>query len=149
MLTDCCFIGIEVEGPDRHSKTLFIADKEANPVSIAEFLCKNKDFSHVYFGAGRNYGVSDFHIPLIKTLIQIGKKVIVETDDLSKLSNIVGVGGITIVLAIKQNNVGWSLMEDTRIKIEDEHNAVVFSGAQKSLTSLTDPLYKHDLMVNL
>ncbi len=149
MLTKGCFVGIEAEGPEQGVKTLFIADPKANPEKIKEFILSEKSVTHVYFGAGQTYGVSDYHIPLLSFLISIGRTVIVEVDTPSKLINIHDFQEVTIVLAVKSEEVYLLQFNNVRIKIEDKDNVIVFSNSNINHNYILDPLYDQDKGVDI
>lgn len=149
MLTDCCFEGFEAEGPDAGAKTFFIANHKEDPEKIYRYVTTSPEITHVYFGAGKKYGVSELHVPLIKRIIDFGKKVIIEINHPNQIMNIAHLSNITIVFAIEAEHVNLLRVNPLRIKVEDERNLIVFSNPAGRVTSLKSPVYLNDHKVDL
>jgi len=96
-LTDCVFVGTEAEGPDRGTKTFFVATRTADPLKLQRYIfteCQDYlrwgifPLPRIYFGAGGNYGLPQTYFPLVRILLDQIFPVIVEVNSARQIKDI-------------------------------------------------------------
>lgn len=135
------FIGKEVEGPKRGSKTLFIPKNAYNRFSFLD-IAKEHKIKRLYFGAGNDYGISE---DLFSYLLQIPTNY----DLLLEIQNFDSLIGIPFDFLVRTKVIFVLKAEYTKIlpsvfKIENSTHVHWFELDYPVTTDLNDKLYLED-----
>ena len=74
---DGLFIGLEVEGPERGGKTLFVGNHSI-PNELILSTVDHHNLSRVYFGANNVHGISEENVKIVPELMKRRTKVLIE-----------------------------------------------------------------------
>jgi hypothetical protein len=139
-LTDCMFVGVEVEGPDKGCPTLYIASYHYMNTQILSVL-KTINVEAIYFGAGSRFGISNENVRLIPVLVDAGYKVLLEVNSFEQID----------VLGQFRTLVKLIFVSTTHIDVFKEvtQKTVEWHELTRPITSsLNDPLYKEDRRIS-
>jgi hypothetical protein len=149
------FTGIEAEGPFKGILTLFIASDTVDPERILEYLKSHKEIENVYFGANDTCYLPDKYISLVKSIWDIGRRIIIEIDHMGSseyiLSKIPNYENIYIVYTIEDEFLlNQCLQRNCMIKFSGEKIKVLYSSNMDlSVTERNDVRFSLDKKVSL
>ena len=145
-----CFIGVEVEGPFKGTPTLFIADKDVSPRRIMEFLVMNPSIRHLYFGAGKTYGISEACSEKLYLFRDLIDRIFIEVINEKQIPNKKGVlkdEKVYLIFTLDRDHL--PKVPNLLIKTESKTSVVIYSVAKTDQSDLNDILYSLDKKVVL
>ena len=152
------FIGVEAEGPRRGTPTLYLEnDPTLTKESILGFL-EGTSINHIYFGAGKGYGIPNNLVCLVPKLLKEGKEVTIEVNKSAQLDTLITIEGwsifensnIHIVYTVSVPSIRFIDNVYAEVKIDGEDGCIVYEvEGEPILTWADDALYFFDKEIEL
>jgi len=145
------FTGIEVEGPKRKTKTLFVGDRYIKLLEIIKALEDNRDIRRIYFGADNNPGPPYNAEEIFSFLKDHEYEIVIEIEYPKQLDFIpekfFDRTFMRVVLALPYTYKSKSqtlYITDFKLVFKDRLKWWSVHHLKGKVTRLDDPLYKQD-----